>query len=104
MAFIGRSKIISLPRIIINKTQTMNQTEVQTKITLEDLALMVKKGFGEMDKNFAELRGRVDTIEGSMATKDDIKRIEHRFIAVEKTVYDDHHPRLRKLEKKLQAA
>ena len=79
-------------------------TTQETSITLDDLALMVKTGFGEVDKNFARLEAKIDDMEIRMATKDDIKRFEVRSIAIEKTVYDDHHPRLRKLEKKLQIA
>lgn len=66
----------------------MNKTK---KVTIDDLAVMVAKGFKEMDTQFKEVNTRLD-------------RIETKLDKLEDTVYDDHAPRIRKIERKVQIA
>ena len=64
------------------------------KITLDDLAAMLKRQFDFVDDKFKE-----------MATKEDIKKIEirldHRIGIIEKIVLGDHRPRIRRIEKEI---
>lgn len=71
---------------------------------MDDLALMINKGFKEVDSRFANLESRIENIEGTMATKDDIRRLEKRFISIEKIIFDDHEIRISNIEKKLEIA
>ena len=52
----------------------------------------------------SETNVRLQNIEENMATKDDIYRLEKRFDGLEKTVFNDHGRRLRKIETTLQIA
>jgi len=61
------------------------------KITIEDLAIMVAKGFTEMDRQFKEVNKRLD-------------RIEARLDSIEKKVYHDHEHRIRRIEENLEIA
>lgn len=72
------------------------------KITLEDLALMVKKGFDSVDKRFDDVYKRFDEIDKRFDDMDKrFDRLEAKFDNLENTVYKDHGPRIRHIEKKL---
>ena len=85
------------------------------RISMDELARMIAKGFKEVGENFngrfvriedriAKVETRLTNVEQNMATKDDIVRLENRFDSLEKTIYSDHGRRLRKIETKLQIA
>jgi len=61
------------------------------KVTLDDLAVMIKVGFDSVDKRFIEVDKRFD-------------RLEAKFDHLEQAVVKDHAPRLRRIERKLQIA
>jgi len=83
-------------------------------ITLDDLALMIKKGFDEVDNRFKEMRIYVDIRFAAIERRFDAieKRLdileakfdafEARHEALEKVVIKDHAPRLIRLERKTQ--
>ena len=85
-----------------------------TPVTIDDLALMIGKGFNDVDqrfkqvdKRFEQIDRRFEAIELNMATKKDIERLdksihrlEMKFDAVEETIYRSHSPRIHALEKK----
>ncbi len=103
-----------------------------SKVTIDDLAIMIAKGFKEtddlavtvsglavtvangfkgmdslvikVDKGFKEIKKEISGIKENMATKDDIERLEVKFDSLEKVVFKDHAPRLRRIESKLQIA
>lgn len=68
------------------------------KITINNLTLMIGKGFAGVDKRF-------DDIEEKMATKADMdlkfKRVDERFDRIEKLILEDHKKRIEKLEDEL---
>ena len=74
-------------------------------ITIDDLAVMVQKGFNditekmptksEMNKHFEQVDKRLDNIEGNMATKAEMNR---RFDGLEDRVLASHQKRIEKLE------
>jgi hypothetical protein len=64
----------------------MKKKPIKIKVTLEDVLNVTKEGFKRVDKKFDEIDVRLNNIdvrlnniEGTMATKDDILRIENRF-------------------------
>ena len=72
------------------------------KITLDELAAMLKRQFDSIDERFNSLEGKMAT----MATKDDIKylssridRIDQRLEKIEDIVLNDHRLRIVALEK-----
>jgi hypothetical protein len=87
------------------------------KITIDELAAMVQKGFSDMqrqindlsdktEKRFDAIEYEVAIIKQTMATKDDIEKIhahlgrfEMRFQKIEDIVINDHRPRIQNLEK-----
>jgi hypothetical protein len=69
----------------------------------------MKYGFERIDKEFVSIRSSIDrindtliTISENMATKADIARMESRIIGIEHAVFNDHGPRIVKMERKLQ--
>ena len=64
------------------------KSQKTSDITLDDLALMVAKGFKEVDSQFKVVNQRIDDIEEEiseikrdMATKEDIKALKvHSFL------------------------
>jgi tetrahydromethanopterin S-methyltransferase subunit G len=71
-------------------------------ITINDLAVMVQKGFNEVDKRFEQVDERfeqvdrrLDGIESSMVTKAEMNR---RFDGLEDRVLASHQKRIEKLE------
>ncbi len=81
------------------------------EVTIDELAIMIGKGFRGVDEQFHKvdlrfdsLERRVSNIEENMAMKDDIKRLEVKFDGLERVAYKDHEPRLRRVERKLQVA
>lgn len=77
----------------------MNKT---TRITIEDLALMVKKGFDSVDRRFNILEHQFKDMRMYMDQRFD--RLEAKMDNVENTVFKDHAPRIRRVEKKLEIA
>ncbi len=71
----------------------MSKQKIETnysRVTLEELAGMVARGFEEsknnvnekfdkIDRRFLALESRVDDIEENMATKDDLLRLGNKF-------------------------
>ena len=78
-------------------------------ITIDDLAVMVKKGFDEMDRRFAESDKRFDRIESRMdkfevrfdiiETKLDV--LEEKFDNLSDVVTKNHSVRIKRLERHL---
>ena len=74
------------------------------KITIEDLAVMVQKGFkeskGEMDKGFNELREEMDGLrEGTHQGFTGLRvEMNNRFNKLEHLVIADHKRRIERLE------
>jgi len=64
-------------------------------ITINDLAVMVQKGFNGVDKRFEQVDKRLDTIESCMVTKAEMNR---RFDGLEDRVLASHQKRIEKLE------
>ena len=67
-------------------------------ITINDLAVMVQKGFNEVDKRFEQVDKRFDGIDNrldGMVTKAEINR---RFDGLEDRVLASHQKRIEKLE------
>jgi len=64
-------------------------------ITIDDLAIMVQKGFTQVDKRFERVDKRLDSIEGGMVTKAEMNR---RFDGLEDRVLSSHQRRIEKLE------
>jgi len=66
---------------------------------IDDLAAMVAQGFSElrtdMTEGFAEVNGRIDRIEDTMATKADVERFVHTV----RTDYDALAARVKDIEK-----
>ncbi|GEM_PF-5675367 len=84
----------------------MNNTP---KITLEELALMVKKGFDENSHQFRELRQEMDERFDAVDKRFDIlevkvDRLEVKMDNVESAVFKDHSTRIKRLERKLEIA
>lgn len=75
---------------------------ISQKITLDDLAAMVQRGFRETDTKIVELRN--DMNDGFDRIDARFDHLESKFDAVEKKVFKDHEPRIRRVEKKLQIA
>lgn len=109
-------------------------------VTIDELAIMVQKGFkeqsdelrsfkvevreefngihGELDGIHAELKSfkaevhdefngihkDIKDIKRDMATKDDVAELASNMSAIQKTVYKEHGPKIRRLETALQAA
>ena len=79
--------------------------------SVDSLAIAVAKGFREVGHDIACLNTRVgslekrfDNLESNMATKDDVARLESHFESIEKIVFKDHAPRIRRIEHKLDIA
>lgn len=70
-------------------------------ITIDDLAMMVNKGFEKTATIEIMQKGFEKT-----ATKDDLfdleKKFDKRFDKIEKIILDDHRERIEKLESKVQ--
>ena len=89
--------------LAIEKREAYNFLMLKKKIiTIEDLAGMVMRGFKEMNES---IDARFDEISSTMATKKDIqlmeKRLDRHELAsrkTERTVEDDHGPRIANLE------
>ena len=64
-------------------------------ITIDDLAVMVQKGFTQVDKHFEQVDKRLNNIESSMVTKAEMNR---RFDGLEDRVLASHQKRIEKLE------
>ncbi len=66
----------------------------KNKITIDDLAVMVQKGFGEMNEKFEGVNERLGHLErnqvkiisllGSMATVERVEKLEERVSVLEK--------------------
>lgn len=69
------------------------------RITIEDLALMVKKGFDANDKRFDEMDKRFDAMDKRFDTLE--AKFEASEAKFEKIVIQDHAPRLKRLERKV---
>jgi tetrahydromethanopterin S-methyltransferase subunit G len=93
--------------------KNITKKERAPRITLEDLALMVKKGFDEVykvmnkrfdevDKRFEAVEKRLDAIELHLDTMD--KRLDHieaKLESIDSVVFKDHAVRIRRVERKL---
>jgi len=66
-------------------------------ITIDDLAVMVQKGFTQVDKHFEQVDKRLNNIESSMVTKAEMNR---RFDGLEDRVLAS--PKSKNCEKSLQ--
>ena len=78
-------------------------TKPKKRITLDDLALMVHRGFLHMDEKFTK---RFDTMDARFDAMDKRfndaeQRDERRFQEIEDEIRNDHRPRIRALEKVL---
>jgi len=113
----------------------MNKQTALPTVTIDDLAIMIAKGFKETDNRFIALEEKMDNKFVALETKMDNKfvtletemnnkfgaletKMDNRFDGLEtrfdtltvrvdcneKTVFKDHEPRLRKMERKLQFA
>ena len=76
------------------------------RITIEDLALMVKKGFDASDRRFDAMDKRFDAMDRRFDAMDKrFDTLEAKFEAseakFEKIVIQDHAPRLKRLERKV---
>ena len=79
---------------------------------LDDLALMVAKGFREVDKRFEQVDKRFEQVDKRFEQIDArfdrletrFDRLEMSFHGLEKTVVNNHAVQLRKIESKLQIA
>ena len=58
------------------------------KLTMEDLALKIEKGFEGQDKRFSKINRRLD-------------RIDKRLYHIENVLLTDHRLRIERLEKKI---
>ena len=112
----------------MDKSQKIDISDV----SLEDLGIMIKKGFDEVGEQFREVYAKFDEVDSrfddvdkrftgiekrlskveddvsdikdDMATKGDISRLETRIDGLEKTVFTNYGNRLRKVEAKLRLA
>lgn len=74
-----------------------NKTVIKKRITLDDLAAMLKRQFDSIDARFDNMDEKMETV----ATKDDIRRLELRFEKIEDIVLNDHRLRIQALEKEI---
>ena len=86
----------------------MNTHTGEQEVTIDELAIMINKGFmavdrrfDEVDKRFEGIDGRIDGIEKTikdmkrdMATKDDIALLDSHIQATNKIVYKEHAPKI----------
>ena len=78
-----------------------NSLQNTPRITLEDLALMVKKGFDSVDRRFSAMDKRFDAMDDRFDAMDKrFDRLESKFDNLEKIVVKDHASRLVRLERK----
>jgi hypothetical protein len=84
-------------------------------ITLDDLALMLKRQFDSIDLRFASVDARFASVDArfdlidarleKMATKEDLKsitdRLDRRIEAIEDIILNDHRLRIKNLEKEV---
>lgn len=93
-------------------TEIRQQKIKLKKITLDELAVMMQRGFvdlqKQMDERFAAVDYELSVLRQTMATKDDIcsldahiGRFERRFQNIEEIVLQDHSPRIRALEEEV---
>ena len=80
-----------------------------TQITLDDLAVMINKGFKEQSKDLLGVKNDLSGFKKEMYKfRDDtmvrFDRIDKRFDSLEDVVFNDHGRRLRKIENKLAIA
>jgi uncharacterized coiled-coil DUF342 family protein len=80
-----------------------------TKVTIDDLAVMVAKGFKETNDNLVSFKAETinkfrEINEKFKETNDNIGRLAQRFDELEDTVANNHGHRLRRIESKLQLA
>jgi len=61
----------------------------EKEITLNDLALMVGKGFNKMDERFEKVEKRLGNVEGDIHDmKNKIEQIDRRLFSIEEDVAD----------------
>lgn len=53
-------------------------TKKKKETTVEDLALMIAKGFEQVDKRFEKVDNRFDRMDARMANLEEINSMEHR--------------------------
>jgi len=70
--------------------------------TIDDLAVMVQKGFIGVDKKFISVDKKFADIEKNMAKKDDMRKgfdeVNQRLIKIERKIDSNHEQRIEKLE------
>ncbi len=106
-----------------NSQDSHPQKHILPTVSVDELAQMTKKGFDEVQSDIAEVRAemkqgftevRSEMKEGfsgirqslalvleNMATKKDVASIGVHTSDLERTVYKDHGPRLRRVEHKM---
>ncbi|MFZ3054941.1 MAG: hypothetical protein WA091_03100 [Minisyncoccales bacterium] len=62
------------------------------EVTIDDLALMVRKGFQSVDKRFDEVDKKFDLVDKRF------DRMDKRFDRIENLILADHKERIEKLE------
>ena len=117
------AKIHALADVIYARHCRDESSIMPSQITLNDLAVMVNKGFKEQDKNLAEFKKEMLGFKDEMygfrdemygfrdemyrfrdETMGRFDRIEMRIDSLERVVINDHGRRLRKIENKLAIA
>ena len=74
---------------------------VKKGITIDQLAVMVQRGFGGVDKQF-EKTATVDMVQkGFDAVNRRFDEVNKRFDKIEKLILEDHRERIEKLESKV---
>jgi hypothetical protein len=73
----------------------MTETAKKKSITIDELATMTQRGFADMGKSIAEVR------DITMATREDVAKLDERLKRIGEIVILDHYPRMRVLEKAL---
>jgi hypothetical protein len=77
----------------------MPETIQSSKITIDDLAVMIGKQFQETQREF---RSEIHSLRTEM--NDRFDRMEVRFDLLETKVMRDHEPRLKRVERELKIA
>lgn len=97
----------------------MSHTEDTPKVTIDELAVMINKGFKEVHAELSDMRGNISSLKSDVSTlksdvsilksdvsiiKKDIRSLNIKFDYLEDLVINNHGKRLRKIESKLQIA
>lgn len=83
----------------------VDRKEIQSPITIDDLAGMIARGFRGVDEKFKETNNNIGILQRDVSElKETTKRIDKRLIAVEDIVLKDHNKVIQGIKKVFQTA